>query len=123
MKIDGSWVPESDEELELFDKLHQAKVEAYEAGVDPDQIAAAMSFIASASLIDKPEDDKKSLEERIEEEKNMVKNCPTCDEEIQKVFPLGVGGELLVNPCGHTFDWEERHKLQGWVEDPIENNE
>ena len=123
MKIDGSWVPESDEELELFDKLHRAKVEAFEAGIEPDQIAAAMSFMASTSLVSKPEDKNKSLEERIEEEKGKVKNCPECGEEIQQVNPLGVGGELMVAPCGHTFDWTEKDKLQGWVEDPIENNE
>lgn len=123
MRIDGSWVPESDEELELFQKLQQAKVDAFESGVQPDQIAAAMSFMASTSLVSKPDDDKETLQERIEKEKEKVDDCPECGDQIKAVTPLGVGGELMVQPCGHHFGWDEKDKLKGWVEDPVDNNE
>lgn len=123
MRIDGSWVPESDEELELFEKLQQAKVEAFESGVQPDQIAAAMSFMASTSLVRKPDDNKQTLEEKIEEEKQKVDKCPDCNKEIRAVIPLGIGGQLMVQPCGHEFEWGERDKLNGWVEDPVDKNE
>lgn len=124
MRIDGSWVPESDAELELFDNLHKAKVKAFDEGVDPDQIAAAMSYMASTSLVSKPEDNKNSLQEEIEKEKQKADNCPECGQEIETVLALGIGGEHKVHPCGHSFEWDEaKDKLGEWIDDPVENNE
>lgn len=123
MKIDGTWVPESDAEMELFNDLHNAKVKAFENGVEPEQISAAMSYIASTSLVSKPEDNKKSLEDAVAQKKEQVDKCPECDREIKQVRSLGIGGEHQVQPCGHTFEWDQRDKIRGWVNDPTEDNE
>lgn len=124
MRIEGQWVPESDEELELFSDLHEAKVKAYDNGLDPDQISAAFSYIASASLVEKPEEETQSLEDRMEEEKEKRDDCPKCGQEIQDAEVMGIGGEFVLHPCGHEFNIEEDLEDIGpWIEIPDDNDE
>lgn len=126
MKIDGRWVPESDEEFELMKRLHEAKVEAYQNGVNPDQIAAIMSFMASASLVEKPEEvelDEEELKRELKKEQSKAKNCPKCGEKIEDAKTMGIGGDFYLIPCGHEFAWGDRKELGPWVEDPTDNDE
>lgn len=124
MKIDGEWIPESDAELELMEALHKAKVNAYNNGVEPDQIAAIMSFMSSASLVNPPESDinEKSLQEEMKKEQQKADNCPRCGVEIRDAEAMGIGGDFYLIPCGHEFEWEDREEIGPWIEDPVDNN-
>lgn len=126
MNIEGQWIPESDEEFELMKRLHEAKVEAYEEGVDPDQIAAMMSYMASASLTEKPEDvefDEEEIEGEMNKEMAKADECPECGEEIQDAKAMGIGGDFYLVPCGHEFEWSDRDEIGPWIEDPTGNDE
>lgn len=123
MKIEGQWVPESENELELMKQLHAAKVQAYDKGVPPEDIGAIFAYMASASIAVPPdkeniEDGRSSLQQAMQREKEKAENCPNCGEVIQNAVPLGIGGEFRIIPCGCTFEWEERDKIGPWINEP-----
>jgi hypothetical protein len=123
MKIEGQWVPESNEELELMKQLHAAKVQAYDRGVSPEDIGAIFAYMASSSIAVPPKEgeqngDQTSLQDVLERENKKAKNCPDCGEIIQDAVPLGIGGDFQLVPCGCSFDWDDRDKIGPWIEEP-----
>lgn len=121
MKIDGQWVPETHEELKMMKQLHGIKVEAYQSGVSPENIASIFAYAASSSLVSKPGEREKELEEAekaLEKKQNKTKKCPQCDIKIRNTKLLGLGGPISIIPCGCTFEWSERDKLGSWIQEP-----
>lgn len=118
MKIEGQWIPESEEEVELIKSLHAVKVASYERGVDIEDIATAFAYMASATLAQPPEDKEgRELEDVVDEEREE-RFCPRCDEEIGNVRFLGIGGKFSLSPCGCVFEWEERDKFGALIQPP-----
>jgi len=81
MKIEGQWVPESNEELELMKQLHAAKVQAYDRGVSPEDIGAIFAYMASSSIAVPPKEgeqngDQTSLQDVMEREKKRQRIVP-----------------------------------------------
>lgn len=127
MKIEGQWIPESQEELELMKNVHAIKVEAYESGVSPEDIASIFAYASSSSIVEKPEKEgeERNLSDAMQKEKQKADKCAKCNEKIMGARAMGIGGDFILVPCGCEYSWDERDKIGPWIEKPsgVDNHE
>lgn len=126
MKIEGQWIPESDEELEMMKQIHSIKVNAYNSGISPETIASMLAYASSTSIVEKPEESEtRKLDDIVEKEKEKAENCIKCNEKIMNARSMGIGGDFILVPCGCEYSWDERDKIGPWIEKPkeVDNNE
>ena len=115
-EIRGAWVPETEAEHRLLLDLHEATRGAYDEGVDPSDIVAAMNYLGAAIALHGDESGFKAAEEQREHDKEMSKrsDCPECGGTIEAVKPF-IGGDVRVDPCGCYVTVQQ---VAGWVDSP-----
>lgn len=133
MSLDGTWVPETKEEDRLMEDIHIATRRAHADGVSRVRIAGLLSFMAAAAIdrtdSSEPPDQKPSEEDMSEGERRRFEEaiqamqeeppkepeeCPSCGTEIIEVM-TAMGGDIFVQPCGCTWDWDVREQLGDWA--------
>jgi len=98
MKSEIHLTPETDEEIEFFGRLSEARTYALEAGMDEAEIAQAFSLFATGMFNESaapPEEDETSH------------NCPQCDSLIKDVESPGMGMDPVLVPCGCSVSHDD----------------
>ena len=122
MGFEESYVPENEAEMELMEDLHHVTRRAHRHGLSKADIARLLAFMASATLqpeageesVESPES--RSLRQEMRGKAREPKECPECASDIAGV-ESELGGKLMVRPCGHEFDWEDREQLGDWADE------
>lgn len=120
----------SEREEELMEDLFVATREAHSDGVSKIRIASMLAYMSAGATDPSAVDtetvennpDARDLEERLSSSDDTEPAlCPLCEDdgrhtEITDV-QTQIGGQLLVRPCGHEVEWENREILGDWLED------
>lgn len=118
--IEGSWLPITERERELMEDIFIATREAYNDGVEKWRIAALLAFMASSTLDPRSsEKQSTSVEQSLEEALNdKPEICPIegCEQEITGVSSQW-GGPVVIHPCGHEIEWDEKEELGDWIDE------
>jgi len=98
MKSEIHLTPETDEEVEFFERLAEARSYALDQGMDEAEIAQVFSLFATGMFNESGE---------AAEEPEGTHNCPQCDTLIRNVESLGMGMDPVLVPCGCSVSHDE----------------
>lgn len=98
MKSEIHLTPETDEEVEFFERLAEARSYALEQGMDEAQIAQAFSLFATGMF---------NESDASTEEPQGSHRCPQCDTLIRDVESPGMGMDPVLVPCGCSVTHDE----------------
>jgi hypothetical protein len=89
-------VPDTEEEVEFLEMLADAREFALEeGGLEKDEVAAAFSQFAVGMY----QEGGKDRSDRFK--------CPECGEPVEDAGSQGLGQPLVLEPCGHTAEYDE----------------
>lgn len=98
MKSEIHLTPETEEEVEFFERLAEARSYALKQGLDEAEIAQVFSLFATGMFNESaapPEEDETSHE------------CPQCGSLIEEVESPGMGMDPVLVPCGCSVSHDE----------------
>lgn len=107
--LQGQIVPENEVEWELLQRLYEVTGDAFDQGVETDEIVTSLAFVACSILAT---EDVEAVEPSEPPVKERRTDCPDCGEEIEDVRPF-VGGIAEVRPCRCTVETAE---VPGWFD-------
>lgn len=98
MKSEIHLTPETEEEVELLERLSEARAYAIEeAGMEPEQLATIFSQFASGMFTESGS----AVDERESHE------CPQCGQRIEDVESPGLGMDPALVPCGCSVSHDD----------------
>ena len=98
MKSDFRLEPETEEEIELFDRLSEIREYALdEVGLSREEVSQLFNLYASGVI------DESFVGPQLPESPE----CPSCGRAVVDVEATGLGEQLTVIPCGHLVDSSE----------------
>lgn len=108
--LDGTWTPENDTEMEFISQANQLAQGAYDRGLDREDIAGGLAFLATTLMMQDP--DEMPDQPPVPEGPDKVQECPECGDDIERVW-ANVGGPAVIKPCGHEVEMSE---VEGWLD-------
>lgn len=106
----GTWIPETSEEMAFVEAVGQRTREAHEDGMEPAEIASALSFMAASILMHSPSH--RPVPES-PEPPAKTEACPECGILIEDVL-WQLGGEAWLDPCDCVVDGD---LIEGWADE------
>lgn len=98
MKSEIHLTPETEEEVEFFERLSEARSYALEQGMDEAEIAQVFSLFATGMF---------NESSRQTEERESVHKCPQCGSIIEEVESPGMGMDPVLVPCGCSVSHDD----------------
>lgn len=108
-ELRGTWLPQTEAEAEFIETVNAVSQQAYEDGVEQEDIVSGLNFLAATIAKHEADTDDVPMPEPPEKRED----CPECGEGIASVRAF-IGGECIVSPCGCSV---ESQLVEGWVMD------
>lgn len=108
-ELRGQLVPETEEEWDLLKAIYDVTGDAYEAGMEEEEIAISLHFAALSILAFGGEQIQEAPSGPSDDPRE---DCPGCGTEIEDVEAF-IGGDVEIRPCGCTIDVDQ---VPGWID-------